>query len=171
MGAWPGCFWPWAHFVPPTGRRGVVSLIFYFLITPPEGVWTTRVPELMPDPRSWVMPVDRWGVIERRRLWKFHVSSKILFFWAYDEFDEALANFIGMMEDLVDQYTNPTRGIWQAVNDISRELSQNRIPEWDWVNEGFVSSVWEIYDEALDEVWFSVAQTPWRIKWGREKWC
>jgi hypothetical protein len=91
-----------ASFCATDWPEGVVSLIFYFLITPPECAWTTRIPGLMPDPRTWVMPVEKWGTIYRKKLWKFYVSSKLLFFWAYDEFDEALATFWGIMSDLVE---------------------------------------------------------------------
>ena len=155
-----------ASFCATDWPEGVVSLIFYFLITPPECAWTTRIPRLVPDPRTWVMPVEKWGVIDRKRLWKFHVSSKVLFFWAYDEFDEALATFWGIMSDLVEEYTNPGRDLWKVLTMVSWDLAHGREPEGGEEPMEYLNSLWKMYDEELDEIWASVALTPRRIEGG-----
>ena len=84
----------------------VVNMIFWFLIQPHKFSWCTRNPGVMPNPRTWVMPVEKWGVMSTRRLWQFHASSKQMFFWAYDAFDEDLSKFLAIMEELVDHYAN-----------------------------------------------------------------
>jgi hypothetical protein len=148
----------------------MVSLIFYFLLTLPECAWVTQNPGLMPDPRTWVMPVGKWGVMDRKRLWKFHVSSKLLFFWAYDEFDEALRSFWSVMDDMVEHYTNPERELCRTLTVLSWDLSWGWGIDVDDLPQLYIDDLWQMYEEELDRIWASVALTTSRIEYGREHW-
>ena len=93
-----------------------------------------------------------------------------MFFWAYDEFDEALTTFWCVMNDLVEHYTNPERDLCRVLTIVSRDLAHNREPEWGEEPEEYLRSLWEMHGEELDKVWASVALTSQRIEWGRGHW-
>ena len=147
----------------------VVNLIFWFLIQPPTFAWTTRNPYVMPNPRTWVMPVERWGVMSARRLWQFHASSKNMFFWAYDAFDEDLSKFLAIMEELLDNYTDPRKALYRTLDNTAWTLAGRNVPEWGWMRMA-LEKAWEGKDVALAKIRRSVNQTTLRIECAREFW-
>ena len=123
----------------------------------------------MPNPRTWVMPVERWGVMSPRRLWQFHASSKQIFFWAYDVFDHDLSKFFKIMEELMDHYTNPNKVLYRTLENTAVTLTSNQVSELGWVRMAF-DKAWEGKDVALTKIRRSVIQTTSRIDCAKEFW-